>query len=160
MSAAPPVPGADLVEPARTVDAAERFNTEIGLEPPGAHAVVIGSGYIGLEMAEALVKRGLRVTMLDRADQVMPVALDADMAMHVQDGAESDGMTVRLSMPLEEIEHDDKRRPRVVRAGGERIEADHVVLAAGVRPANQLAKDAGLPLGDFGGLLTDDHQRV
>jgi NADPH-dependent 2,4-dienoyl-CoA reductase/sulfur reductase-like enzyme len=160
VAVAPPVPGADLVEPARTVDAAERFNTELSLEPQGAHAVVVGSGYIGLEMAEALVKRGLRVTMLDRADQVMPVALDADMAMHVQDGAESDGIVVRLSMPLEEIEHDERGRPRVVRAGGERIEADHVVLAAGVRPATQLARDAGLPVGDFGGLLTDDRQRV
>src|SRR5687767_10743805 len=63
VAVAPPVPGAECVEPARTVDAAERFASALGRG--GEAAVVIGAGYIGLEMAEALVKRGLNVTMLD-----------------------------------------------------------------------------------------------
>jgi NADPH-dependent 2,4-dienoyl-CoA reductase/sulfur reductase-like enzyme len=157
VAVAPPVPGADLVEPARTVDAAQRFDA--ALHERGKCAVVIGSGYIGIEMAEALVRRGLTVTMLDRADQVMPVALDADMAEHVQRGAESEGIDVRLSTPLEEIVHDSDGRPCEVRAGGEVFPADHVVLAAGVKPEIGIARDAGLEVGEFGGLLVDDHQR-
>jgi len=153
----PQVPGVEAVEPARTVDAAERFHAD--LERGGAHAVVVGAGYIGLEMAEALVKRGLQVTMLDLADQVMPIALDADMASHVQDGAEAEGIDVRLSLPLEEIELDGDGRPRAVRAGGETFRADHVVMATGVRPETAIAAEAGLRLGDRGGLHVDDHQR-
>ena len=159
VAVAPPVPGADLVEPARTVDAAERFDSQLGGGDGGGTAVVIGSGYIGIEMAEALVRRGLRVTMLDRADQVMPVALDPDMAEHVQRGAEAEGIDIRLSTPLEEIVHDSDGRPREVRAGGEVFPADHIVLAAGVKPAVQIAREAGLEIGEFGGLLVDDHQR-
>jgi len=148
---APPVPGADTVEPARTVDAAERFNQ--ALLRGGESAVVIGAGYIGLEMAEALVKRGLTVTMLDRADQLMPIALDADMAARVQKGAHDSGIHVRLSTPLESIE------PGVVHAGGETFPADHVVVATGVKPEVGIAKAAGLEIGEWGGLLVDDHQR-
>ena len=157
VAVAPPVPGADLVEPARTVEAAERFDA--ALSDGSRNAVVIGSGYIGIEMAEALVRRGMKVTMLDRADQVMPVALDPDMAEHVQRGAEAAGIDVRLDTPLEAIEHDSDGRPTAVHAGGEVFPADHVVLAAGVKPAVQIARDAGLEIGEFGGLLVDDHQR-
>ena len=148
---APPVPGADAIESLRTVDAAERFNHQ--LWEGGKSAVVIGAGYIGLEMAEALVKRGLRVTLVERADQVMPIALDADMARHVEKGAHDEGIHVRLETPVEKIE------PGVVHAGGEAFAADHVVVATGVKPEVGVAKDAGLAVGDFGGLLTDDHQR-
>ena len=148
---APPVPGADTVEPSRTVDAAERLDA--ALERGGDSAVVIGAGYIGLEMAEALVKRGLTVSMLDIADQVMNVALDKDMAEHVLRGARDEGIHVHLSTPLESIE------PGVVHAGGRAFPADHVVVATGVRPAIAIARDAGLEIGEFGGLLVDDHQR-
>jgi NADPH-dependent 2,4-dienoyl-CoA reductase/sulfur reductase-like enzyme len=153
----PPVPGAELVEPARTVDAAERFTA--ALREGGRNAVVIGAGYIGLEMAEALVRRGLQVTMIDLADQVMNIALDADMAAHVQRGAESEGIDVRTGCPLEAIEAGPDGRPAVVHAGGERFDADHVVLATGVKPATAIAEAAGLEVGEFGGLLVDDRQR-
>jgi NADPH-dependent 2,4-dienoyl-CoA reductase/sulfur reductase-like enzyme len=153
----PPVPGADAIEAARTVDAAERFVAS--LQRGGEHAVVIGSGYIGLEMAEALVKRGMRVTMIDRADQVMPIALDADMALHVQSGAEREGIEVRLSLPLEEIVQDAEGHPVMVRAGGEELRADHIVIAAGVKAEVAIAEAAGLEIGEHGGLRTDDRQR-
>src|SRR4051794_25727057 len=71
-----PVPGASAVEPSRTLDAAERFRAR--LEQEGEAAVVVGAGYIGLEMAEALVRRGMRVSLVEQAPQVFPV-LDADM---------------------------------------------------------------------------------
>jgi NADPH-dependent 2,4-dienoyl-CoA reductase/sulfur reductase-like enzyme len=154
---APDVPGADMLEPARTVDAAERLAAN--LDRRGTCAVVIGAGYIGLEMAEALVQRGLDVTMVDLADQVMPGALDPDMAELVQDAARREGVDVRLSAPLEAVEHDDQGRPHTVHAGGQVLRGDHVVLATGVRPVTGFAADAGLAVGDSGGLVTDDRQR-
>src|SRR3712207_2940183 len=136
----PPVPGADTVESLRTVDAAERFHESVWRG--GQSAVVIGAGYIGLEMAEALVKRGLTVTLVERADQVMPVALDADMAEYVAKGAHDEGIHVRLETPVESIE------PGVVRAAGEAFAADHVVVATGVKPEVGVAREAGLEVGD------------
>ncbi|MGZ8635239.1 MAG: FAD-dependent oxidoreductase [Solirubrobacteraceae bacterium] len=147
---APDVPGADAAEPARTIDAAERFRG--ALEHGDGSAVVVGGGYIGLEMAEALVRRGLRVTLVERAGQLM-ATLDEDMAAHVQDAAEGVGIEVRLGAELQEVsEH-------AVRVDGEELPADHVVMATGVRPATGLARAAGLELGDSGALRVDDHQR-
>jgi NADPH-dependent 2,4-dienoyl-CoA reductase/sulfur reductase-like enzyme len=103
-------------------------------------------------MAEALVQRGLRVTLVERAGQVM-ATLDEDMAAHVQDAAEGVGIDVRLGAELREVtEH-------AVRVDDEELPADHVVMATGVRPATGLARDAGLELGESGALRVDDHQR-
>lgn len=154
---APPVPGADLVEPARTVDAAQRLDARIA---EGGHAVVVGAGYIGIEMAEAFVKRGLRVTLLEAAPQVMAGTLDPDVARHVQEGAEAEGIDVRVGTPLEEVVHGDDGRPCAVVAGGERIAAEQVVVATGVKPATRLAREAGLEVGASGALVVDEGQRV
>src|SRR4051794_2835855 len=83
---APPIPGVEATEPARTLDAARRFRDQVEAQDGGA-AVVVGAGYIGIEMAEALVQRGLRVALVERAGHVFPI-LDADMAEHVRDAAE------------------------------------------------------------------------
>jgi NADPH-dependent 2,4-dienoyl-CoA reductase/sulfur reductase-like enzyme len=147
---APAVPGAETTEPARTIDAAERFRR--ALEQGGDSAVVIGGGYIGLEMAEALVRRGLRVTLVEHAGKVM-ATLDDDMAAHVQDAAEGVGVDGRLGAELQEVSEGS------VRVDGEELRADHVVMATGVRPATGLAREAGLELGDSGALRVDDHQR-
>ena len=154
---APPVPGAEAVEPARTVDAAARFDR--ALERGGRCAVVIGGGYIGIEMAEALTRRGMQVTILELSGQLMNVALDKDMAEHVQEGAEAERIDVRTSFPVTEIELGGDGHPRAVHANGEVFPADHVVLATGVRPAVDVAKQAGLQTGESGGLTVDDHQR-
>jgi NADPH-dependent 2,4-dienoyl-CoA reductase/sulfur reductase-like enzyme len=153
----PRVPGIERVEPARTVDAAERFAAR--LARGGRRAVVIGGSYIGLEMAEALVQRGLHTTIVERADQVMGIALDADVAEHVQSAAEAEGVDVRLSTEVTEIEVDGDGEPVAVLAGDERFPADHVVLATGVKAETGLAEDAGLALGQWHGITTDDHQR-
>ena len=105
-----PVPGAERAEPARTIPEAERLR--FALEHGGRSAVVVGGGYIGLEMAEALVERGLSVTLVEQADRVM-ATLDEDMAAHVQDAAEGVGIDVRLGATLEEI------RERTVVVDGE-----------------------------------------
>ena len=152
----PAIPGAQATEPARTVDAAERFRS--ALKRGGECAVVIGGGYIGLEMGEALVQRGLTVTLIEAAPQVFG-SLDRDMADHVQDAAEAIGVAVRVGTPVEEILVDGAGRARGVVVGGETLRADHVVMATGVCPATRLAREAGLATGDSGALSVDDHQR-
>jgi NADPH-dependent 2,4-dienoyl-CoA reductase/sulfur reductase-like enzyme len=146
---APPVPGAETAEPARTVGAAQRFRA--ALERGGDSAVVVGGGYIGLEMAEALVGRGLHVTLVERDRQLM-ATLDEDMAAHVLDAAEAVGIDVRLGAELDEV------RDGAVIVDGEELAADHVVMATGVRPATAHAEAAGLELGDSGALRVDDRQ--
>jgi NADPH-dependent 2,4-dienoyl-CoA reductase/sulfur reductase-like enzyme len=156
-AATPPVPGAEACDPVRTVDAAERFRARLE-RGNGQSAVVIGAGYVGLEMAEALVMRGFEVALVDRGEQVMGT-LDPDMAAHVQDAAEGVGVRVMLSTAVEEIRHrTDGRARSVVTSEGE-LAADHVVLSTGVRPLTALAEAAGLELGETGALLVDDHQR-
>ena len=152
----PPVPGAELCEPVRTVDAAERFKMRVERERPG-HAVVIGASYLGLEMAEALVRQGVETTLVERGDQVMR-SLDPEMAGHVQNAAEGVGVRVLLSTAVEEIRHRDGRPCSVVTSEGE-LPAAHVVLSTGVRPEARLAEEAGLRLGETGALAVDDHQR-
>lgn len=152
----PPFPGAEAIEPAQTVDAAERLRA--ALERGGASAVVVGAGYIGLEMAEAFVDRGMRVTMIEQAPQVMDT-LDADMAAHVQDAAEARGVRVVLGAAVEEVVLDDGGAPVAVRTSDESFDADHVVVGVGAEPLVALAGDAGLEVGDSGALRVDDRQR-
>jgi NADPH-dependent 2,4-dienoyl-CoA reductase/sulfur reductase-like enzyme len=152
----PPIEGAAAIEPARTVDAAERLR--YALDQGGRTAVIIGAGYIGLEMAEGLTDRGLQVTMIEQGDQVMST-LDADMAAHVQDAAEAHGIRVLVGAGVEEIVRDDAGAPVAVRTEAETFPADHVVVGTGARPAVDVARAAGLEVGDSGALRVDDHQR-
>ena len=154
----PPIPGADATEPVRTVDAAERFRAALRRGGEHRHVVVIGGGYIGIEMAEALVQRDIPTTLVEALPQLMST-LDADMATHVQDAAEGIGVRVLVGTAVEEVLLDDDGAPRAVRVDGETIDADHVVMATGVKPAVGLAKDAGIELGPSGAVAVDDHQR-
>ncbi len=152
----PPVPGIEATETARTIDAGQRLRDQV--LRGGPDAVVVGGGYIGLEMAEALVQRGLRVTLIDQSDQLM-TTLDADMAAHVQDAAEGNDIHVRLGVGLEEVLLDGDGRPNGVRTTDGELRADHIVIATGVKPAVELAERAGLEIGPTGALAVDDHQR-
>jgi NADPH-dependent 2,4-dienoyl-CoA reductase/sulfur reductase-like enzyme len=155
---APPIPGAEATKPVRTVDAAERFRSALSRGGDHQHAVVVGGGYIGLEMGEALVQQDIATTLIEAAPQVMGT-LDADMAEHVQDGAEGVGIRVLVGTEVEEVLLDEDGAPRAVRAAGETIEADHVLMATGVRPAVAIADAAGIELGPSGAVRVDDHQR-
>jgi len=151
-----PIPGTEAIEPATTVDAAERLRS--ALERGGRNAVVIGAGYIGMEMAEAFVDRGMDVTMIEMASQVM-ATLDAEMAEHVQDAAEALGVQVVLGAGVEEIVLDEAGAPVAVRTADARYDADHVVIGTGSKPAVKLAEAAGLEVGPSGALRVDDRQR-
>lgn len=153
----PPIEGADAIEPILKVDAAERFRSRIG-RTEGMHAVVIGASYLGLEMAEAMVRKGMVVTLIDVADQVM-ATLDPEIASHVQDAAESEGVNVMLSTAAESIDRDDEGSPTCVRTPEGDLRAEHVVVCTGMRPLSEMAEAAGLELGESGAVRTDDHQR-
>jgi NADPH-dependent 2,4-dienoyl-CoA reductase/sulfur reductase-like enzyme len=150
----PDLPGIDrpLVHGVQTLDDAARLEAEVR-ERDGHAVVVVGGGYIGLEMAEAFVQRGLDVTLVEAAAQLMP-SLDADVAAPLEGALEELGIDVRLETPLETVEEG------AVVAGGERIAADVVVLGLGVLPDAGLAADAGLAVGVKGAVRVDRRQRT
>lgn len=120
-------------------------------------AVVLGGGYIGLEMAENLVKAGLLVTVVEQADHVI-APLDFDMACEVERYLESKGVTLLLNSPLTSVSRTDGGL--LLRAGEQTLAADLLLVAAGVRPENSLVKAADLPVGRRGGILVDEHMRT
>lgn len=122
-------------------------------------AVVIGAGYIGVEMAEAMLRRGLDVTVVDRAEQPM-TTLDPDMGALVREAMEGMGIAVETGAAVREIRAGADGRVAAVVTDRAEHPADLVVLGLGVAPNTALARAAGLPLGPHGGLLTDPAQRV
>jgi NADPH-dependent 2,4-dienoyl-CoA reductase/sulfur reductase-like enzyme len=121
-------------------------------------AVVIGAGYIGVEMAEALQRRGLRVTLVERSGQPMST-VDPDMGALVAGSVRKLGIELRTGTTVQGLETSEGRVSAVVTDDGV-LPADVVVLGLGVRPNTGLADAAGLPLGVTGALATDLRQRV
>ena len=119
------------------------------------NAVVVGGGFIGLEMVENLMARGVTVTLVERLDQVM-VALDFEMAAMLHRQLREKGVHLRLGDGLKAIEPGQGGRLRVVLASGKSVEGEMVVLAIGVRPENDLARTAGLELGPQGHIVVND----
>ncbi|MET9366426.1 FAD-dependent oxidoreductase [Streptomyces griseoflavus] len=125
----------------------------------GRRAVVIGAGYIGVEMAEAMIKRGYEVTVVNRGKEPMST-LDPDMGRLVHRAMEGMGITMVNDAEVTKLLTGDDGRVRAVATESAEYPADVVVLGIGVRPETALARAAGLPLGDSGGLLTDRSMRV
>lgn len=122
-------------------------------------AVVIGGGFIGLEMVENLAHRGISVTLLEKLPQVMP-PMDAEMVTSVHAHLREHGVDLRLSEGVEAFETGTDAPLVVLSETGGRYAADLAVLAIGVRPDVQLARDAGLALGPCGGIRVDDRMRT
>lgn len=154
----PPIAGIEAAQAARTLESAGRLRSAVDADPDGS-AVVIGAGYIGLELAEAFVRQGLHTTLIDVADQVFG-SLDSDMAERVQQAAEGLGIVVQLQTRVEEVLLDGDDRPRAVRTDRGEVPARHVVVATGVKPEITVAEAAGLTVGKSGALAVDDHQRA
>ncbi|WP_216586481.1 FAD-dependent oxidoreductase [Streptomyces brasiliscabiei] len=125
----------------------------------GRRAVVVGAGYIGVEMAEALINRGYEVTVVNRGQEPMST-LDPDMGRLVHRAMEGLGITMVDDAEVTALRTGADGRVRAVVTEDAEYPADVVVLGIGVRPETSLAKAAGLPLGDHGGLLTDLSMRV
>ncbi|MFX0048833.1 MAG: FAD-dependent oxidoreductase, partial [Candidatus Hermodarchaeota archaeon] len=122
------------------------------------HATVIGGGFIGLEMAENLRHRGIKVKIVEMFDQVM-TSLDKEIAQFVHQELLLNGVCLQLEDPVESFEVDNKGKSYVITKNGERIKTDMVILAIGVKPENRLAKEAGLEIDPKGHIVVDDRMR-
>jgi len=136
----------------RSVTDADRLQSFLADERP-ASALVVGGGFLGLEMAENLVARGLAVTLVEMASQVL-LGLDADMVWPLHEHLRARGVTLELGSAVATLEEAGKS-VRATLADGRRLEAGLVVLALGVRPEVELARKAGLELGPLGGIAVD-----
>ncbi|MFF8606253.1 FAD-dependent oxidoreductase [Streptomyces sp. NPDC015346] len=156
----PPLPGIDApgVHGVQTLDDGQALLDSLE-RTEGRRAVVVGAGYIGVEMAEALLNRGYEVTVLNRGEQPM-ATLDPDMGRLVHRAMDGLGITTVGSSAVTKILTGDDGRVRAVATDDAEYPADVVVLGTGVVPETGLARAAGLPLGAYGGLLTDLAMRV
>ncbi|MGM0505782.1 MAG: FAD-dependent oxidoreductase [Bacteroidota bacterium] len=127
-------------------------------EPPG-RVVVVGGGYIGIEMAEVFREIGSKVHLIDMAPQVM-MTLDEDMAVHIQEGMEEAGVTLSLAESLEGVDAGTDGSPLTVRTTGGHYPADLVVLGMGVRPNSDMARKAGLTLGPKGAIAVNERMQT
>ncbi|MFJ2131381.1 FAD-dependent oxidoreductase [Streptomyces sp. NPDC087845] len=158
----PALPGMDApgVHGVQTLDDGQALLESLDRVAPGRRqAVVVGAGYIGVEMAEAMLKHGFEVTVLNRGEQPM-ATLDPDMGRLVHDAMDGLGITTVNRAEVTAIHTGPDGRVRAVATGDTSYPADVVVLGIGVEPETTLARAVGLPLGPHGGLLTDLSMRV
>jgi len=123
------------------------------------HAVVVGGGYIGLEMAEAMQLRGLDVTLVDLAAQPM-TTLEPELGDRIAEAMRSMHIDLRLGTPLTGVVAGDDGWVRAVATPDGEIATDLVVLGTGTRPRSELAAAAGIPIGPSRGIVTDAQQRT
>ncbi|MCP3820909.1 FAD-dependent oxidoreductase [Streptomyces sp. A3M-1-3] len=156
----PPLPGMDApgVHGVQTLDDGQALLDTLA-RTEGRRAVVVGAGYIGVEMAEALLNRGYEVTVLNRGAQPMST-LDPDMGRLVHEAMDGLGITTVSGAEVTKILTGGDGRVRAVATQDAEYPADVVVLGIGVEPETALARAAGLPVGEYGGLLTDLSMRV
>jgi len=154
-----PIPGSDdpRVLTLRSMADMDRIIAALDRRP-AAHALILGGGYIGLEMAEALRARGLAVTMVELAPQVMgPV--DPEMAAPLHQQLRLHGVDLRLETSVTAfVKNGDALEAQL--STGDRLPTDLVLLAIGVKPEVTLARAAGLEIGERGGIVVDDHLRT
>ncbi len=148
----PPIPGIERALALRTVEDVERM-TEAVRALPG-HAVVIGGGFIGVEIAENLIHRGVPTALVEATPQVL-APLDPEMAHLVADELRTNGVDLHLNDAVARI-----TSSAVELGSGDSLEADLVVVAIGVRPDTALARSAGLDIGALGGIAVDQYNRT
>ncbi|SDZ12961.1 FAD-dependent oxidoreductase [Tessaracoccus flavus] len=145
----PPIPGIERALPLRNIEDTDAMVAAI---ENSKTAVVIGGGFIGLEVAENLLHLGMKVTLVEAMDQVM-APLDPEMVAPVHRRLRSGGIDLRLGSGVTAIGERD-----VTLADGSSVPADVVVASIGVRPEVGLAREAGLKIGERGGITVDERQ--
>jgi NADPH-dependent 2,4-dienoyl-CoA reductase/sulfur reductase-like enzyme len=155
----PPLEGIDLenIFHLRNIPDSDRIKKLIDEKNP-RHAVVVGGGFIGLEMAENLVERGVKTTIIEMLDQVMP-PLDWEMASIVHEHLKEKKVELELGNGVSAF---SKAYDRIVVSTqkGRKIGCDMVLLSVGIRPENKLAKKAGLKIGTTGGIWVDSTMKT
>ncbi|MCI3028219.1 FAD-dependent oxidoreductase [Desemzia sp. C1] len=150
----PPTKGLEEAEnifTLRSVPDVDAISAFIEKEQP-KKAVVIGAGFIGLEMAESLVHRGLEVTIIEKAPHVLP-PLDEEMAAYVTKELTANGVKLYTGLAAESFEEKGKV---VVLENGERLESDITLMSVGVKPETSLAQTASIKTGIRGGILVNE----
>ncbi|MGL4207357.1 MAG: FAD-dependent oxidoreductase [Aeromonadaceae bacterium] len=156
----PPIPGLDHPQTFTLRNIADMDRIMAALAANGTqHATVVGGGFIGLEMVEALHQRGIKVTLLELSDQVM-APLDKEMANMAHQTLVQHGVDLRLRTGLTAIESGEQQELVLALSNGERLTTQMVILAIGVKPETWLAAQAGLELGPRGGIKVDEGMRT
>lgn len=151
----PPIPGIDLpgIFALRNLQDVDRIKKRV--DQGVKKAVVVGAGFIGLELVENFVKRGIATTAVELQDQVLP-PFDKEMTTPIVETLLAKGVTVLLGQSADGFE--ESPDGLVVRLkSGQRLPAQLVILGVGVRPENKLAVDAGLEVGPRGGIRVNEH---
>ena len=148
----PPIPGIERALTLRTVEDVEKIANRVNAKPKTA--VVIGGGFIGVEIAENLVHKGIPTTVVEAAPQVL-APLDPEMATLVAKEMRKHGIALHLGVSAKDVTPES-----VVLSDGTVLDAELVIMAIGVRPDTSLAKAAGLTIGARGGIEVDDFNRT
>lgn len=152
----PPIPGVDLQNVWFMTHPQHAESLVREIEAQGLKkAVLVGAGFIGIEMAEALVHRGLDVTMVEMTDQIMPGILDKDIATFAAKYLKSKGVNLVLGERVTSISGDEKVTS--VSTDQQVIDADLAVIAVGTRPNDQIARQAGVHCAERGGILINEY---
>lgn len=160
----PPIPGINRpgqfsLRNIPDMEAIDQWIDKVGAK----RAVVVGGGYIGLEMVEQLHQRGLKVAVAEALPQVM-APLDTEMAELLHQEMKAHGVEFFLGDPVASFEDpasgEEARASTVVLKSGKRLPGDVVILGLGVRPETGLARESGLEIGQLGGIRVDDHMRT
>ncbi len=155
----PPIPGLDTpgIHTLRNLEDTDRIKAQ--LDAGVKRAVVVGAGFIGLEMVENLVRRGIATTLVELQDQVLP-PLDREMTTPIAAHLAERGVDLRLGQSAQAFAPAAGGGVTVTLTSGDSITADVVILGIGVRPENRLAVEAGLEVGPRGGVRVDEHMRT
>ncbi|MDD5082423.1 MAG: FAD-dependent oxidoreductase, partial [Dehalococcoidales bacterium] len=156
----PPLPGIDLpgIYSLRTIPDSRDIRSWI-IQGNAKRAVIVGGGFVGLEMAENLVRRGISVTIIEMQNHVMP-ALDYEMVTPIHDHLNANGVSLHLEDAVTEFKQDGKDNLIVNTKSGQTFTADLIILAIGVRPEVTLARSAGLEIGERGGIRVNDRMKT
>ena len=148
----PPIPGIERAMTLRTVEDVEKIAARVGAKPKSA--VVIGGGFIGVEIAENLIHKGIQTSLVEATDQVL-MPLDPELATLVSKEMTKNGVKLHLGTSVTGIGTDN-----VELSNGNIVSAEIVILAIGVRPEIGLAKTAGLAIGTRNGIKVDEFNRT
>ena len=150
----PPIDGIELdnIFKLRNIPDTDRIKSFVDNTQPSS-AVIVGGGFIGLEMAENLVHRNVKVTVIEMLNQVM-APLDLEMASMVQEYLAGKGIDCNLDNRVTAFVKEGEQI-RVKTEKGSEVVCDMVLMSAGIRPENKLAVDAGLEIGQRGGIIVD-----
>lgn len=154
----PPIPGINenkIVFTLRNIPDTDRIKSYVDEQKP-KKAVVVGGGFIGIEMTENLVERGIEVTLIEMANQVM-APIDYEMASILHTHLQEKGVKLILENGVKEFIDQGKK---VILSDNTIIETDITILSIGVRPENELAKSAGLALGERGGIIVNEYMQT